>query len=83
MLALFRSGRNGSIRAAGWDLLFDREGRISRYLTDGVQLYRSLGSIASRAGELVGVENCRSLDIMLMPVDELRRRQFRAVAIGD
>ncbi len=82
MLALFRSGRSGSASAnTKREVLFGRDGRISRYLTDGVHLYRFLGSVASRAGELVGVENCWSLDIMLVPVDELQRRHFRAVAI--
>ena len=53
-----------------------------RALTDGEHLYRFLGSIASRAGELIGIENCRSLEIMLVAVEELRTGRLRAVAMS-
>ena len=51
MGALFRSGRSRSARprVAG-DTVVDREGGVSHYLTDGVNLYRFLGSIASPSG---------------------------------
>ncbi len=64
------------------EAITDRDGRVSRYLTDGVNLYRFMGSMVSRAGEMVGIENCRSLDIMLVPADELRRRSFRPVTLA-
>jgi hypothetical protein len=54
-------------------------GGSGRYLTDGVNLYRFLGAIASGMGEMVGVENCRSLDVMLVPIGELRARRMRGV----
>ena len=38
--------------------------------------------MVSRAGEMVGIENCRSLDIMLVPADELRRRSVRPVTLA-
>jgi hypothetical protein len=57
----------------------DQEAHTSRYLTDGVNLYRFLGCLVGRAGRLAGVENCRSLDIMLVPIEELRSQQLRAV----
>jgi hypothetical protein len=50
-----------------------------RYLTDGVNLYRSLGAIASGMGQMVGLENCRSLEMMLLPIGEMPARGLRAV----
>jgi hypothetical protein len=49
------------------------------YLTDGVDLFRSLGAIAGGMGQMVGLENCRSLDVMLLPIGEVRARGLRAV----
>ena len=57
----------------------DHAGRTGRYLTDGVNLYRSLGILAGAMGQMVGLENCRSLDVMLLPIGELRSRGLRAV----
>lgn len=54
-----------------------------RYLTDGVNLYRFLGAMASGMGEMVGLENCRSLDVMLVPIGELRARRMRTVVPVD
>jgi hypothetical protein len=52
---------------------------VGRYLTDGVNLYRFLGAIPGAAGVMAGIENCRSLDIMLVPIDELQERSLRAI----
>ncbi len=49
------------------------------YLTDGVDLFRSLGAVAGGMGQMVGLENCRSLDVMLLPIGEVRTRGLRAV----
>ena len=57
----------------------DVAGLASRYLTDGVHLYRFLGAIDSGIGEMIGLENCSSLDVMLLPIGELRARRLRAV----
>jgi hypothetical protein len=57
----------------------DHAGRRGRYLTDGVDLYRYLGTVSSRSGRMVGLEDCRSLDVLLLSVRELRRRRMRAV----
>jgi hypothetical protein len=57
----------------------DQEAHTSRYLTDVVNLYRFLGCIAGRAGRLAGLENRRSLDIMLVPLEELCSERLRAV----
>ncbi len=63
--------------------VFDHAGRAGRYLTDGVDLYRSLGVIAGGMGQMVGLENCRSLDVVLLPIGELRTRGLRAVIPAD
>jgi len=49
------------------------------YLTDGMNLYRCLGEIDDGMGQIVGLENCRSLDVSLLPTGELRSRGMRAV----
>lgn len=44
-----------------------------RYLTDGVTLYRYLRTIPSGLGELVELEDCRSLALTWLPVGQVRR----------
>ncbi len=61
------------------DTIVDDTGRAGRYLTDGVNLYRFVGEIPGALGEMVGLENCRSLDVTLVPIGELRTRRLRAV----
>jgi hypothetical protein len=61
------------------DVIGDHVGIPSRYLTDGVTLYRYVGTIASPAGDMIGLENCRSLDVTLWPVSEIRVGQLRRV----
>jgi hypothetical protein len=58
-----------------------RSHRPGQSLRDrGVNLYRFLGAIAGGIGQTVGLENCHSLDVMLLPsVVELRARRLRAV----
>ncbi len=56
----------------------DLHNRI-RYLTDGVELYRMLGKVARGACEMIGMENCRSLEIVLVPISDLTRGRLRAV----
>jgi hypothetical protein len=57
----------------------DHDGQSGGYLTDGVELYRSLGAITLGPCRMIGLENCRSLDVVLIAVDELRRRRLRPV----
>ncbi|MGO9889896.1 MAG: hypothetical protein ACLP0L_18605 [Solirubrobacteraceae bacterium] len=57
----------------------DHAGQIGCYLTDGVNLYRCLGAIANGMCEMVGLEDCRSLEIILLPAGELPARRLRAV----
>jgi hypothetical protein len=61
----------------------DHTGRATRYLTDGVILYRFLGAVASGMGQMVGLEDCRSLDVTWLPVGELGSRRLRAVIPAD
>ncbi|HUO71815.1 MAG TPA: hypothetical protein VMU39_13655 [Solirubrobacteraceae bacterium] len=76
------STRSVEPRATFAEEISDRDGHVCRYLTDGVNLYRFMGSMVSRAGEMVGIENCRSLDIMLVPAEELHRRRVRPVSLA-
>ena len=54
-------------------------GHPSRYLTDGVNLYRFVGEIGSGIGQLIGLEDCWSLEVVLLPIGDLRARRLRAV----
>jgi hypothetical protein len=60
-------------------LIADHAGRLSRYLTDGVGLYRCLDGMFAGASELVVLENCLSLEIVVVPIEELHGRRVRAV----
>ena len=57
----------------------DYTGRASRYLTDGVILYRFMGAVTSGMGQIVGLEDCRSFDVTWLPVGEPHSRRLRAV----
>jgi hypothetical protein len=80
MSTLFRARSSNQQQGADDGGVFvDHEGHAGRYLTDGANLYRFLGAVPSGLGEMVGLENCRSLDVMLLPIAELRARRLRAV----
>jgi len=49
------------------------------YLTDGINLYRHLGAMPSGMSQMVGLENGRTLDVMLLPIGELHARRLRPV----
>jgi hypothetical protein len=49
------------------------------YLTDEVFLYRVVGSVASGVDELVELEDCYGLDVVRVPVSDLRSRRLRVV----
>lgn len=42
-----------------------------RYVTDGVHLYRLLEPLDEEADGMTGVEDCASLEIVLMPAADL------------
>jgi hypothetical protein len=54
-----------------------------RYLTDGINLYRVVDALrGSRGHAVVGVEDCRSLELILLPADEFRALRLRPVRPG-
>jgi hypothetical protein len=54
----------------------------ARYLTDGAHLYRNLGPLDG-SYEMFGLEDCMSLDLMLVTSDELGGGGMRAVDVVD
>ena len=75
--------RSATPRLTDPGAITDDAGKPSRYLTDGVNLYRYVGTIPSPMGHMIGLEDCRSLDVTLWPADELRARQFQPVIPAD
>jgi hypothetical protein len=61
--------------------MVDRDSNVEsgRYLTDGVELYRLIGPIGPDASGYVGIEDCRSLAVVLVSLDDLQKRRLRRV----
>ena len=53
--------------------------QVGVYLTDGVFLYRVDDVLVTRAGEMADLEDCYWLDIVRVPVNDLRARRLRVV----
>ena len=51
----------------------------SEYLTDGVNLYRLIGEFDGEEGRMVGIEDCRSYEVMLVPFDKIPQSRLRRV----
>jgi hypothetical protein len=51
----------------------------SLYLTDGVFLYRFIGTTPHGMGEMVELEDCYTLYTTLVPLGDLRARRLRVV----
>jgi len=49
------------------------------YLTNEVFLYRVVGIADSETGELIELEDCYSLDVVRVPIDDFRARRLRVV----
>jgi hypothetical protein len=49
------------------------------YLTDEVFLYRVVDLVASGVGEMVELEDCYLLDVVRVPVRDVRARRLRVV----
>jgi hypothetical protein len=49
------------------------------YLTDGTRLYRCLGTVSDAGDELIGLEDCRTLSIALVPFGNLAEMTLRPV----
>ena len=56
-----------------------RSEETGAYLTDGTFLYRVVGSIAGGADQVVEIEDCYALDVVQVPIGELRTRRLRVV----
>ncbi len=52
----------------------------SRYLTDGKNLYRFLGAFPGGTAEMIGLEDCRSLEVILLESGALENLALRQVA---
>ena len=57
----------------------DHDHQAGCYLTDGANLYGSLGLLTLGPPQMVGLEDCRSLDVILISADELHARRPRRV----
>jgi hypothetical protein len=65
MSTLFSTGAGDAQTAAELD------GRPGQYLTDGANLYLLLDTVHGGLGEMISLEDCRSLEVMLLPVGVL------------
>lgn len=60
----------------------DRRRDVGHYVTDGVRLFRNVSPLhGPLVGLFVGLEDCRSLEIVLMPIaDYVRLRDVPTLA---
>ena len=82
MFGLLRAlgAQRSSAREAPPAVPVGTEGETARYLTDGTNLYRVVDGLRGSPGHaVVGVEDCRSLELVLLPADELRALRLRPV----
>jgi len=73
------AGHSATPTHADPGMIEDHAGKPCRYLTDGVNLYRYVGTIPGSMGRMIGLENCHSLDLILWPIAELHTLQLRSV----
>jgi hypothetical protein len=57
----------------------DRIDRAGVYLTNEVFLYRVVRLVVTAVGEMVELEDCFGLDVVRVPLAELRSRRLRVV----
>ena len=82
MFGLFRAlgATRRSARDASPAVPVGIERDADRYLTDGINLYRVVDGLRGSPGHaIVGVEDCRSLELILLPADEFRALRLRPV----
>lgn len=54
-----------------------------RYITDGLNLYRVIGRIGpSSDASLLELEDCRSLELVVIPITQLRAMHVRPVEVA-
>ena len=73
------ASRNAKARLTDPGVIHNHAGHPSRYLTDGVNLWRHVATIPSSAEHMIGLENCHSLDLTLWSVAELPALRLRGV----
>ena len=56
--------------------------RPGRYVTDGVNLYRHIVSFSPPGARMVQLEDCMSLELLLVPTVEHRSWRLRPVIVG-
>ncbi|HWK18192.1 MAG TPA: hypothetical protein VNR66_12125 [Solirubrobacteraceae bacterium] len=59
------------------------EVRPGTYVTDGVNLYRHIVSFNPPGVRMVQLEDCMSLELLLVPAVEYRSWQVRPVIVGE
>ena len=52
------AGHSATPTLADPGMIKDHDGKPCRYLTDGVNLYRYVGTIPGSMGRMIGLENC-------------------------
>jgi hypothetical protein len=53
--------------------------QVGLFLTDEVFLYRVCDLVVTGAGEMVDLEDCYALDVVRVPMNDLRARELRVV----
>ena len=79
MSALYRTADRGTadgLAAAGPG----QTDEVGLYLTDEVFWYRVVDPVASEVGEMVELEDCYWLDVVFVPVKDIRARRLRVVS---
>jgi len=71
-----RARRRAGADAAG-------RGPSGTYVTDGVNLYRHIVSFNPPGVRMVQLEDCMSLELLLVPAVEYRSWQVRPVIVGE
>jgi hypothetical protein len=57
----------------------DDLGGTGAYLTNEIFLYRIVSVVATAVGEMVDLEDCFGLDVVRVPLEDLRSRGLRVV----
>ncbi len=80
MAMLFQArGRDPSSAAVDAETVVDDARHHSGYLTDGVNLYRFVGEIRGGIEHLIALEDCWTLEVLLLTIDDLRASRLRTV----
>jgi hypothetical protein len=81
MFALFRDPADARDRPRDMTATIDREPQAARYLTDGSNLYRIVDGLGSSFGDtVIGLEDCRTLEVILIALEDLRTLGLRPVS---